>query len=45
MKHRGIEAKDLKPKKFIDEKVREIREIAGGGLPSAPCREAWTRRS
>jgi len=32
MKHRGIEAKDLKPKKFIDEKVREIREIAGGGI-------------
>ena len=32
MRHRGIKAKDLKPKKFIDEKVREIREIAGGGI-------------
>ncbi|MCU0554933.1 MAG: hypothetical protein MUE57_04280, partial [Syntrophales bacterium] len=29
MKYREIKAKDLKPKTFIDEKVREIREIAG----------------
>ena len=32
MKIQEIKAKDLKPKKFIDEKVREIREIAGDGI-------------
>ena len=32
MKYREIKAKDLKPKTFIDEKVREIREIAGDGI-------------
>jgi len=32
MKIQEIKAKDLKPKKFIDEKVREIREMAGDGI-------------
>jgi GMP synthase (glutamine-hydrolysing) len=32
MKYKEIKAKDLKPKKFIDEKVREIREIVGDGI-------------
>ena len=32
MKIQEIKAKDLKPKKFIDEKVREIREMAGNGI-------------
>ncbi len=32
MKYKEIKAKDLKPKKFIDDKVREVREIAGDGI-------------
>jgi len=32
MKIHQIKAKDLKPKKFVDAKVREIREIAGDGI-------------
>jgi GMP synthase (glutamine-hydrolysing) len=32
MKYKEIKAKDLKPKKFIDEKVREIREMVGDGI-------------
>ena len=32
MKYREIKAKKLKPKKFIDEKVEEIREAVGDGM-------------
>ncbi len=32
MKYREIKARDLKPKRFIDEKVREIREAVGDGI-------------
>jgi GMP synthase (glutamine-hydrolysing) len=32
MKYKEIKTKDLKPKKFIEEKVREIREAVGDGI-------------
>ena len=45
MKYKEIKAKDLKPKKFIDEKVREIREMVGDGIAINALRAAWIRRS
>jgi len=32
MRIQEIKAKTLKPKQFIDEKVREIREMVGDGI-------------
>ncbi len=45
MKIQEIKAKDLKPKKFIDEKVREIREMAGDGIAISALSGGSIRRS